>query len=1548
MYATNRRQRSSSARSSATNRSVFSDVTIDLEENAPPEKKKRFFFGRKSKQQRDSSFIEGGASPPKSGKKKSSIFGRFITRGNNNSQKKRRRSSGNNRGSTASRNVARRNSELQAGELLKRKGDNAMKQRNGGGAIEYYKKYYNIVAEIHGTDNEIAGSALEKLADAGAMNVANGKGDPLVVDEQYQEVYRIYKRHFGEDDLRVIDVYESRYVFMNGEGLSGSYECLDRLVEMKERNLVKFKLSEVALNYIDLGKKHFDFFLYSKAADCFDRALDLLRLGSDGAEQQDDFTLGLCLLSLGLTLEKLGEKAKEGGDEAVAGRRFGSAAENFIDAISLFEKTGHIDKANSSREHLEAVVSKGGNPSGKKRDINGVQDADGQHIKEGEVKESQGQYLGAILSYENAHRACIEKFGRHDIRSARVLHKLASVTAKRGEHEWSDADFGRALALYDEVYNTYRAKLGDDHHDTKALFDEKQGATTKRDRTRQKYGEIKSKEERANELMNQHKYEDAMDCYEEILEQKKRMNGEDLNYAKTLATMGNIESVLLNQEIPSGTYDQAIQYLERAISIFLEKLPEDDEHLITAIASTGDLYFGRDTSGDDSKALECYERAIAAKKRRGNTKNSLVGNMYCNSGEIHFKQEQYEQAISNFKSALECRKGDTSAESGVIHQCIGLSFEKIGDDQNIDGNYNEAAATYSIGATNLTMARNIFEADLGPNHHNTQMVTKLLKSLTAKIQSAKRMSNGDDAYAAVPIHDMSNPRRLTGMEVSSVSSNDMHMPGQSKKKLSRPFRVGKMGETEIERKEYEANESMRKKQYDDAMARYETVLGMKKANFGETDIRVAYTYERMANVEAILIKMYPPQGTYDQAISLYEKAISVYKLHLPSEHVSILFATACMGDMYFGRGRPGDDITALGYYNSSLQLIMDKQIKMNPDLVGMYSNMGELYYARSDFQMALRCFLAAVSGLSEQDEEYADEEYAILLQSAGLSYVKSADNSPNTSNVTRNYESALRSFMTAHEILAAKFGDDHKLTIDVLHHRGDVNFKLGNYEEALTCYMKELNVSKKFIAHFTNSSLTSDDSMSLADRHSRVILLLRLIGITHMKRGQLTKAMAFMEEALEIIRDQPQAHSNEELMAALIAVAPVYCQLGDPKHAISCYKEALDMKPPGQEYPIAQYNLARLYASINRSDMAQPLFEALLPLLMSNLERYHREAYNVLRCIGDHHFTMGVGGHGKALGCYRVALIIREKYESRNIMYPYVTAITSTVGFILYSAGDFEQAIHFNQAALDNYRNKRGPTNSDRYAALQNNVANSMMKVGEYNRALDCYSEAVQVKKACFGEQDIRVLGAIVNLGVIQQELQNYAESVACFEEARSILSGALSSKLSFEVANACLLLGNIYLKRDDFTAASTCFGIVRDRSDARTEEAHRARACLGYISSKQGKFDHALKMYKSAISSDENSENMVALLNGIGNIYAMERSHNEALFYYEKAMNVSRTINVNKKTLAKTLQNIGNIYRKKRDFDSAEACFEEALGIRKAIGEASTPVDNAKLMIDW
>ena len=133
---------------------------------------------------------------------------------------------------------------------------------------------------------------------------------------------------------------------------------------------------------------------------------------------------------------------------------------------------------------------------------------------------------------------------------------------------------------------------------------------------------------------------------------------------------------------------------------------------------------------------------------------------------------------------------------------------------------------------------------------------------------------------------------------------------------------------------------MRKKQYEDAMARYETVLGMKKTNFGETDVRVARTYERMANVEAILVKMHPPQGTYDEAISLYVKAIGIYKLHLPVDHVSILFATACMGDMYFGRGRPGDDTTALGYYDSSLHLILEKQIKMNPDLVGMYSNMG--------------------------------------------------------------------------------------------------------------------------------------------------------------------------------------------------------------------------------------------------------------------------------------------------------------------------------------------------------------------------------------------------------------------------------------------------------------------------------------------------------------------------------------------------------------------------------------------------------------------------------
>ena len=535
-------------------------------QHGQPEKKKKSFWRRKSKK-RDSSLYEGSPSSPRNNKK-SNFFSRLSTRGGNSSTQSKTRKSFSSSGSRGSRTVAlQRNSEIQAAELLKRKGDNAMKQRNGTGAIEYYKQYYNTAVEIYGMDHEIVGSALEKLADAGAMNVANGKGDAHVVDEQYQEVYRIYKTQFGENDLRVIDAYESRYVFMNGEGLGGSCESLERLVKMKDRNLVKFKSSEVARNYIDLGKKYFDLYEYNKAANCFNRALDLLRLNGDGAETQDSFTLALCLLSLGLTYEKLGEKSKEDGDEAVAERRFGSAAENFIDAISLFERTGHMDKANSSRMHLEAVVSKGAKTSRKKGGMNGGQAAD-DYIREGEAKESQGQYLGAILAYENAHRTCVETFGSHDMRSARVLRKLAGVMVKRGEHEWSDGDFSRALVLYDEVYNNYRVKLGDDHHDTKEVFEEKRIAKNKHSLIDQEYGEIKEKEKRAHELMNRHKYEDAMDCYEDVLGLKKRMNGEGLSYAKTLATMGNIESLLLNQEISSGTYGEQINFI--IISIFLQ------------------------------------------------------------------------------------------------------------------------------------------------------------------------------------------------------------------------------------------------------------------------------------------------------------------------------------------------------------------------------------------------------------------------------------------------------------------------------------------------------------------------------------------------------------------------------------------------------------------------------------------------------------------------------------------------------------------------------------------------------------------------------------------------------------------------------------------------------------------------------------------------------------------------------------------------------------------------------------------------------------------
>ena len=95
------------------------------------------------------------------------------------------------------------------------------------------------------------------------------------------------------------------------------------------------------------------------------------------------------------------------------------------------------------------------------------------------------------------------------------------------------------------------------------------------------------------------------------------------------------------------------------------------------------------------------------------------------------------------------------------------------------------------------------------------------------------------------------------------------------------------------------------------------------------------------------------QGTYEQALAYYEKALVIRLKALGEDHPSVASTYHDMGNVYYYQGAYEQ---ALAYNEKVLAIIIKARGDDHPSVANIYNNMGLEYYAQGAYKQALAYF----------------------------------------------------------------------------------------------------------------------------------------------------------------------------------------------------------------------------------------------------------------------------------------------------------------------------------------------------------------------------------------------------------------------------------------------------------------------------------------------------------------------------------------------------------------------------------------------------------------
>ncbi|CAF1225915.1 unnamed protein product [Adineta steineri] len=429
-------------------------------------------------------------------------------------------------------------------------------------------------------------------------------------------------------------------------------------------------------------------------------------------------------------------------------------------------------------------------------------------------------------------------------------------------------------------------------------------------------------------------------------------------------------------------------------------------------------------------------------------------------------------------------------------------------------------------------------------------------------------------------------------------------------------------------------------QFDKAEDIYQVLLDQTNDDKNKTPI-----YSQLGSIKA-------DQGKYKEALTLYEKSLTIDQKTLPPNHPDLAHSYINIGNVH---ATMGNYPKTLFYHERGVEIQQKSLPHNHPELAISYNNIGLVHDSMGNYPKAL---------------SYYEKAVEIRKQSLPPNHPDLAHSYLNIGNVyaiMSNYPKALSYHERGVEIQQKSLPHNHPELAISYNNIGLVYKDMGNYPKALSYYEKAVEIRKQ----------------SLPPNHPDLAHSYINIGNVHAIMSNYPKALSYHERGVDI-QQKSLPHNHPELAISYNNIGLVYKDMGNYLKAFSYYEKALEIKqhslPPNHPDLASSYNnVGNVHAKMSNYLKALSFHEKALQIRQQSLPPNHPDLTASYNNIGLMHDSMG--NYPKALSYYEKALQIRQQSLLPN--HPDLAMSLGHMGNVYNNMGQHSKALSFWQRAVD-------------------------------------------------------------------------------------------------------------------------------------------------------------------------------------------------------------------------------------------------------------------------
>ena len=266
----------------------------------------------------------------------------------------------------------------------------------------------------------------------------------------------------------------------------------------------------------------------------------------------------------------------------------------------------------------------------------------------------------------------------------------------------------------------------------------------------------------------------------------------------------------------------------------------------------------------------------------------------------------------------------------------------------------------------------------------------------------------------------------------------------------------------------------------------------------------------------------------------------------------------------------------------------------------------------------------------------------------------------------------------------------------------------------------------------------------------------------------------------------------------------------------------------------------------------------------------------------------------------------------------------NNLGQVAQHVGSYEKAIEFYTEAVQ--MNKE--YNWDEIAKNLSNLANTYVEMEKYSKASIYAQQSLEAAR-----DTSEMIFGLLAVGLIFNKEGNYPESLDYYLKAFE-----LSKRFEYEHCQVLLHLGYSNMHLGDYDQAEKfnleALQIAQKRNDRISEL--EAMATLSWFYNTQKEYEQSIKLLMAALKINEtlrSESERVRILRGIGQFYMKLEKYEKAEEYFLKAISLSKENRLFSKQIASHIQ-LGTLYNKMDRMDESERTLLEGLRIYKEESE--------------